>query len=516
MQLKVLDTTLRDGTQQKGANVSVNDKLEIAQKLDKLGVQYIEGGWPGSNPKDVEFFQEAKKLKLKNSEIVAFCSTCYKKNKAEEDPNLLATVESGVKTAVVFGKTWDLHVRDVLGTSLKKNLEMIESSIAFLTSKKIKVIFDAEHFFDGYKANPEYALKCLQSAEKGGAINLSLCDTNGGTLTKDLKKIIQTVRKETKVELGIHAHNDCDLAVANTLSAVEAGVSLIQGTVNGYGERTGNTNLCSVIPNLQLKMGYRVIPAAKLKKLFYISQFVTETLNFKPFERAPYVGDSAFTHKAGVHASAMLKNSKSYEHIEPELVGNERHFTVSELSGKSNVIALSRELGIDLSGEQIQKVLKKVKTKEKRGFHYEGAEASFELLIHKILKGYKIPFELVDYLVTSRYSEKDGEDSMDARVTLQIDGKFFHTYGTGNGPVSALDHAMRKTLESVYPKIKDVALIDYKVRIFNVSLGTSAKTRVLIQMRCGNKHWTTVGSSSNIIIASLQALVDGYEYFLLG
>ncbi len=514
MQLRVLDTTLRDGTQQKGANVSVHDKIEIAKKLDKLGIQYIEGGWPGSNPKDVEFFKEAKKLKLKNSEIVAFCSTCYKKNKAKDDPNLIATVKSGVKTAVIFGKSWDLHVKDILGVSLKKNLEMIESSVAFLTKKKIKVIFDAEHFFDGYKSNPDYVIQSLKAAEKGGTVNLSLCDTNGGTLTQELKEIIQIVKKNTKVELGIHVHNDCDLAVANTLAAVEEGVKLIQGTINGYGERTGNTNLCSVIPNLQLKMGYQVLPKNNLKKLYYISQFVTETLNFKPFERSPYVGDSAFTHKAGVHASAMLKNSKSYEHIEPELIGNERHFTISELSGKSNVIALSKELGIKLSDKQIQKVLKKVKNKEKFGFHYEGAEASFELLLHKLLKGYKTPFELVDYLVTSQYSELEGEDSMDARVTLQKDGKFYHTFASGNGPVSALDTAMRKTLEKIYPKLKDVSLIDYKVRIFDIALGTFAKTRVLIQMRSGNKYWTTVGCSSNIIVASLQALVDGYEYAL--
>lgn len=515
MQLQVLDTTLRDGTQQKGINISVHDKLEIAKKLDNLGIHYIEGGWPGSNPKDAEFFREAQKIKWKNTEIVAFCSTCYKKNKAEEDPNLLATVESGVKTAVVFGKTWDLHVKEILGTSLKRNLEMIETSVAFLTEQGIKVIFDAEHFFDGYKANPKYALECLQSAEKGGAMNLSLCDTNGGTLTSEIQTIVEVVKKETKIDLGIHAHNDADLAVANSLAAVEAGVNLVQGTINGYGERTGNTNLCSVVPNLQIKMGHQVLPEQNFKKMYYTSQFVAETLNLKPSEKLPYVGDSAFTHKAGVHASAVLKNSKSYEHIEPETVGNERHFTVSELSGKSNVIALSRELGIELDDKQIQKVLKKIKEKEKRGFHYEGAEASFELLVHQVLEGYETPFELVDYLVTSRYSQVDGEDSMDARVTLQMDGKFYHTFDTGNGPVSALDHAMRKTLEKVIPKLKNVTLIDYKVRIFDMASGTSAKTRVLIQMRSGNKYWTTVGCSSNIIIASLQALVDGYEYALL-
>jgi len=515
MQLCVLDTTLRDGTQQKGVNISVHDKIEIAKKLDKLGVHFIEGGWPGSNPKDEEFFRKIQKVKFKNSEIVAFCSTCYKKNKSAEDSNLLATVKSGVKTAVIFGKSWDLHVKEILGVSLKKNLEMIEDSISFLTKKGIQVIFDAEHFFDGYKVNPEYALQTLKVAEKGGAINLSLCDTNGGTLTEEVWEIVQEVKSEIKVELGIHVHNDCDLAVANTMAAVNAGATLIQGTINGYGERTGNANLCSIIPNLQIKKGYKILPKQNLKKLFYIAQFITETFNFKPFARLPYVGNSAFTHKAGIHASAMLKNSRSYEHMEPNLVGNERHFTISELSGKSNIIALTKELKINLSAEQIQKVLQKVKKKEKQGFHYEGAEASSELLIHQILPDYKNPFELVDYLVTSRYSELQGEDSMDARVTLQITGKFYHTFASGNGPVSALDNAMRQTLEAIYPKLKKASLIDYKVRIFDVALGTAAKTRVLIQMRSGNEYWTTVGCSSNIIIASLQALVDGYEYALL-
>lgn len=515
MRLSVLDTTLRDGTQQKGVNISVHDKIEIAKKLDKLGIHYIEGGWPGSNPKDEEFFREIQKVKLKNSEVIAFCSTRYKKNKPEQDPNLLATVKSGVKTTVIFGKSWDLHVREILGVSLKKNLEMIEDSIAFLTKKGVRVIFDAEHFFDGYKANSEYALQTLKAAEKGGAINLSLCDTNGGTLTEEIREIVQKVKQETNLELGIHVHNDCDLAVANTMEAVGAGVTLIQGTINGYGERTGNANLCSIIPNLQIKKDYKILPTQNLKKLYYIAQFITETLNFKPFERLPYVGDSAFTHKAGVHASAMLKNSRSYEHTDPTLVGNERHFTISELSGKSNVLALTKELDIKLSDIQIQKVLQKVKQKEKQGFHYEGAEASFEILIHQILDKYKSPFELVDYLVTSRYSEMQGEDSMDARVTLQIGGKFYHTFAAGNGPVSALDNAMRKTLEQEFPKLKEVSLIDYKVRIFDIARGTGAKTRVLIQMRSGNKYWTTVGCSSNIIIASLQALIDGYEYALL-
>lgn len=513
--IKILDTTLRDGTQQKGAHVSVRDKIQIAKKLDRLGVHYIEGGWPGSNPKDAEFFQEVQKMEWENAEIVAFCSTRYKKNKAEEDSNLIATVESGVKTAVIFGKSWDMHATDILGVSLEENLEMIESSVKFLTEAGINVIFDAEHFFDGYQSNPEYALKSLKSAERGGAINLSLCDTNGGTLTEKLKSIVQVVKSQTNVELGIHAHNDSDLAVANSLAAVEAGASLVQGTINGYGERTGNANLCSIIPNLQLKMGQKILLEEDLKKIYSISKFVTETLNFKPFERQPYVGESAFTHKAGIHASAILKDRQSYEHIDPILVGNETHFTVSELSGKSNIIALTKELGFNLTPEQIQLILQKVKEKEKEGFHYEGAEASFDLIVKQSLDGYEKPFELLDYLVTTRRSESLNEETMEATAKIQLDNQIYHTAGTGNGPVSALDSAMRKTLEKKYPKLKEVSLVDYKVRIFDMSLGTSAKTRVLIQMRGNDKYWTTVGCSSNIIVASLQALLDGYEYVLI-
>lgn len=515
MQLKILDTTLRDGTQQKGVTLSLLDKLEIAKKLDQLGLTYIEGGWPGSNPKDVEFFQEAKKIKWQNSEIVAFCSTRYKKNKSEKDSNLLAVIESGVKTAVMFGKSSEMHVREILGVSLKENLEMIKSSIQFLTKQGIRVVFDAEHFFDGYKTNPEYTLKTLQAAEEGGAINLSLCDTNGGTLPGHLRGIIQVVQAKTNLELGIHVHNDSGLAVANSLVAAEEGVVLIQGTINGYGERTGNANLCTIIPNLQLKMGIKVLPAKNLKKLYFISKFVTETLNFKTFERAPYVGESAFTHKAGIHASAILKNRKSYEHIDPALIGNETRFTVSELSGKSNIMAITDDLGIKLKPEQVQEILKIVKIKEKSGLHYEGAEASFELLVRKNSKNYKVPFEIIDYLVTTRRAGFQEESSMEATVKIKIKDKIYHTAGTGNGPVSALDHAIRKTLEAIYPQLKNVALSDYKVRIFDMGLGTSAKTRVLVQMRDGKNYWTTVGCSSNIIIASLQAMVDGYEYALL-
>ena len=514
MKLKILDTTLRDGTQQKGAHLSLNDKLQIAQKLDQLGVTYIEGGWPGSNPKDADFFKEAKKIKWKNSEIIAFCSTRYKKNKVHQDPNLLATVKSGVKTTVIFGKSWDMHVRDILGVSLKENLEIIKSSVSFLTKKGLKVIFDAEHFFDGFKSNSDYALKTLKAAEEGGAINLSLCDTNGGSLPEEIRPILQKVKKTTTLELGIHTHNDSGLAVANSLTAVDEGVTLIQGTINGFGERTGNANLCTIIPTLQLKKGYQIIPSRNLKKIYHISQFVTETFNFKPFERAPYVGEATFTHKAGIHAAAILKNRRSYEHINPSLVGNETHFTVSELSGKSNITALTKEMGVKLSAKQIQEILKEVKNKEKIGLHFEGAEASFELLVRRSQKKYKKPFELVDYLVTTKRSDLEKEGLMEATVKLKIKNKIYHTAGTGNGPVSALDYAIRKSLESVYPQLKSVSLSDYKVRIFDMALGTSAKTRVLLQMKNQKKYWTTVGCNSNIIVASLQALLEGYEYAL--
>ncbi len=509
------DTTLRDGSQAEGVSFSLEDKLKITEMLDKLGIHYVEGGWPGSNPKDIEYFKSVQNLKLNQIKVAAFGSTRHKKYKAEEDPNLIALIESNTPVVTIFGKSWDFHAKEALKVSLDENLKMIEESIKFLKSKNREVIYDAEHFFDGYKSNPEYALKTLEAALNGGADNLTLADTNGGTITSELAEIIDEVKKRfPDIALGIHAHNDSELAVANSIVAVEKGVELVQGTINGIGERCGNANLCSIIPNIELKLGINVLEPEQLKMLTKVSKLVFELANLIPNEKLPYVGKSAFAHKGGIHVSAIQRNPKTYEHINPELVGNKRRVLISELSGKSNVIYKLRELGIETSEIDIpEKLVKEIKRLEHEGYYFEGAEASFELLIKKAKGEYKPLFNLKDYrLIIEREEE---EIISEATVKLEINGKEYHTVAEGNGPVNALDMALRKALIEEYPEIKEIKLVDYKVRVLGGKDGTAAKVRVLIESKAGNRYWATVGVSENIIEASWRALVESFEYFIL-
>ncbi len=522
MKVQLYDTTLRDGAQQEGISFSVADKLRIVQKLDELGIHFIEGGWPGANPKDTEFFVRAKELKLKNSMLVAFGSTKHPDSKAGTDPNLAALVEAGTRVVTIVGKSWDVHVTQLLEISLEDNLQVIADSIVFLKSHGLQVFFDAEHFFDGYKANPEYALKVVEVAARAGADCVVLCDTNGGGLPHEITAAIGAVRGRVAVPLGIHVHNDGELAVANSIAAVQAGVTQVQGTINGYGERCGNANLCSVIPTLKLKMGIDCITDEQLAKLTETSRFVAELANMAPSSTLPYVGTSAFTHKGGLHVSGILKWENSYQHIDPRLVGNRPRVVVSELSGKSNIIYKAKELGINLSarGKQAREVVQKIKELESRGFQYENAEASFELLLHRAQPGYEPPFELIDFMVVverhRRPSSKgDTELLSEATVKVRVGNEVFHTASEGNGPVNALDQALRKALVEFYPEISKVQLVDYKVRILEESVGTASQVRVLIESSDGQRKWRTVGGSTNIIDASWLALADSLEYYLI-
>jgi len=510
------DTTLRDGSQAEGISFSVEDKLRITEALDKLGINYVEGGWPGSNPKDMEYFKLAKDLKLNQAKVTAFGSTRYYKFKPEDDPNLLALIDAQTPVCCIFGKSWDFHVKEALKVSLEKNLEMIYDSIKFLKSKGREVVYDAEHFFDGYKNNPEYALKTLKSAIEGGADFICLADTNGGTLTSDLIKIITEVKKNfPNIKLGIHAHNDSDLAVANSIAAVELGAEMVQGTINGYGERCGNANLCSIIPNIELKLGIKNLKPEQLKMLYEISHFVSELANLPHNNRLPYVGESAFAHKGGIHVSAVQKHPATYEHIEPELVGNKRRVLVSELSGKSNILFKMKELGIEIKDKEElpKKIVQEIKKLESEGFEFEGAEGSFELLIKKASGEYKPIFNLKNYRVIIE-KEKENNLISEATIKIEINGKEVHTVAEGDGPVNALDNALRKALLDFYPELKDVLLSDYKVRVLGSHKGTASKVRVLIETRKDKNIWGTVGVSENIIEASWQALIDSIEYFI--
>lgn len=511
--IKLFDTTLRDGSQAEGISFSAQDKLRIAQELDRLGVHYIEGGWPGSNPKDNQFFQEAKKLKLKRAKLVAFGSTRRKDTAASKDSNLLAIVNSGVKVACIFGKSWDMQVTHALRATLDENLEMIRDSVKFLRSKKLEVIYDAEHFFDGYRANPEYALKTLAAAHEAGAANLTLCDTNGGSLPTQISDTVYVVREMLpKAEIGIHTHNDSGCAVANALAAVEAGATLVQGVINGFGERCGNADLIVLIADLQLKMGHKILPAVQLRSLTEVSRAISEIANIVPNDRQPYVGQSAFAHKGGVHVSAVARHTATYEHIDPSVVGNERRILVSELSGKSNVLMKHQELQLD--GKASGAVLEALKKKELEGYHFEGAEASFSLLVEKALGRYKPAFQLDSYRVAVE-NGPSGTPTTEATVKLRVNGKADHTVGEGDGPVNALDNALRKALEKFYPSLKQMTLTDFKVRVLNAAAGTAAKVRVLIESRDARDEWTTMGVSSNLIEASWFALVDAVEYKLV-
>lgn len=515
-QIKIYDTTLRDGSQTEGISFSLEDKMRITKKLDELGVHYIEGGWPFSNPKDLEFFEKAKSISFKNSRLAAFGSTRQKRHRAEKDPNLNALVASGASVITIFGKSWDLHVKNVLGVTLDENLELIRESLAFLKSRVEEVFYDAEHFFDGYKADPAYALKTLHAAEEAGADCMILCDTNGGTLVEEVEEIIQAVQKEIDTPLGIHTHNDSDLAVANTLAAVGLGINHVQGTINGYGERCGNADLCSIIPNLMLKMGFDCISDAQLLTLTEVSTFVSELANLRHDPHKPFVGESAFAHKGGIHVSAVQKVSRSYEHIKPQRVGNKQKILISELSGKSNIISKAREFGLDLTREtaEIKDLLKQLKKLEHEGFQFEGAEASFELLLKKAMGLYTPFFDLEAFRVIVERREWDQKPVAEATIKIKVDGQVEHTAATGDGPVNALDNALRKALVSFYPRIQEMSLIDFKVRILNEHAGSSARTRVLIESGDEETNWGTVGVSDNIIEASWQALVDSVEYKL--
>jgi 2-isopropylmalate synthase len=499
------------------------DKLHIAQKLDELGIHFIEGGWPGSNPKDVEFFERARNLTLTNSALVAFGSTRRPKARTETDANLLALADAGMKVVTIVGKSSVLQVTQVLETTLDENLSMVADSISYLKTKGRTVFFDAEHFFDGFKADPGYALRVLEVAAGAGADCLVLCDTNGGTLPREIMAVVDTVRKQTTVPLGIHAHNDGELAVANTLAAVSAGVSQVQGTINGYGERCGNANLCSIVPALKLKIGIDCVTDEQLIRLTEVAHYVSEIANLIPDAFLPYVGLSAFSHKAGLHVSGMEKWADSYQHIDPAWVGNQRRVVVSELSGKRNIIYKAREMGLDLPlrGKEAQKLLEQVKWLESRGFQYDSAEASFELLVHRAKPDYQPPFELVDFMIVVEAhrrppTRKGLEETLsEAMVKVRVGTEIMHTAAEGNGPVNALDQALRKALLQFYPGLSQVRLVDYKVRILEGSIGTGSSVRVLIESSDGVDDWRSVGSSTDIIEASWQALADSLEYWLL-
>ncbi|WP_375515454.1 citramalate synthase [uncultured Nostoc sp.] len=531
-QLWLYDTTLRDGTQREGLSVSIEDKLRIARRLDQLGIPFIEGGWPGANPKDVQFFWQLQEDPLKLAEIVAFCSTRRPNSTAATEPMLQDILAAGTRWVTIFGKSWDLHVTTSLKTTLEENLAMIRDTIEYLRSQGRRIIYDAEHWFDGYKHNRDYALQTLEAAIASGAEWLVLCDTNGGTLPHEISQIVQDVvrvtgnwglgtRKDSSQspipQIGIHTHNDSEMAVANAIAAVMAGAKMVQGTINGYGERCGNANLCSLIPNLQLKLGYSCITEDQLTQLTEASRFVSEVVNLAPDEHAPFVGLSAFAHKGGIHVSAVERNPLTYEHIQPEQVGNHRRIVISEQSGLSNVLAKARSFGIDLDQlkAEAKQILQRLKDLESEGFQFEAAEASFALLMHEALGGRQKFFEVKGFQVHCDLIEGKETSNALATVKLAVDGKNILEAAEGNGPVAALDAALRKALVNFYPQIATFDLTDYKVRILNGHTGTAAKTRVLVESGNGRQRWTTVGVSTNILEASYQAVVEGLEYGLL-
>ncbi|MBI4848040.1 MAG: citramalate synthase [Nitrospirae bacterium] len=515
--IDLYDTTLRDGAQSEDVSFSVEDKLRIMWKLDDLGIHYIEGGWPGSNPRDAEFFNKAKKFKFKNAQLAAFGSTYHASNKVNNDPNIKALLAAKTPVITIVGKTWDFHVKEALRVSQQTNLELIYNSIEYLKKRVSKVFFDAEHFFDGYKANPEYALKALEAAVTGGADCLVLCDSNGGTLPPDIAKIVKTVSEKFKFPLGIHAHNDSECAVANSIVAIENGVMQVQGTINGLGERCGNANLISVIPNLKLKLKFDCISDTDLKKLKDVSRFVTEIANMRHFKRQPYVGDSAFAHKGGIHVSAIQRHPQTYEHIRPDTVGNYQRVLVSDLGGRSNIIRKIKDfkLKVDPDSPKVTQVVRELKELENQGFQFEGAEASFELLIKKTFGLHRKFFDLMGFRLIVEKREEGGDPVSEATIMVKVGKTLEHTAATGHGPVNALDNALRKALEKFYPQLKHVKLLDYKVRVLTAGVGTSAKVRVLIESGDETHKWGTVGVSENIIEASYQALVDSIEYKLL-
>lgn len=515
MKLEIFDTTLRDGTQGEGISLSVNDKLLIAKKLDEFGIDIIEGGWPGSNPKDAEFFSKAKLLGLKNAKICAFGSTARGLNLIDTDPNLKALLRSETEVVSIFGKTWQLHSKVGLGLSEDENAELIFKSVKFLTSHGRRVIFDCEHFFDGFKDDSSFSIKMIQAAISGGADTIVLCDTNGGSLPHEISEIVRSVKNQFDIMLGIHAHNDGELAVANSIAAVNAGVSQIQGTINGVGERCGNANLCSILPNLLLKQNYLTNSDIQINQITALSGFMYEMMNVTPFPRQAFVGKSAFAHKGGIHVSAVLKDSQMYEHITPESVGNIQRVLISDLSGQSNIKYKAEEFGIDLSlnPDLSKKVVDRIKHLEFEGYQFEGADASFELLVRSESGEFSPFFKIIESRVHVS-ANGSGNSVSDATLKVGVGDEIEHTASDGNGPVNALDNALRKALSRFYPEIKNVKLIDYKVRVIDEKEGTGAKVRVLIESGDHHESWVTVGVSENIIDASLKALSDSLNYKL--
>ena len=513
-QVFLYDTTLRDGTQREDISLSVDDKLVIAKHLADFGFHYIEGGWPGSNPKDAEFFTRAAKLDLGQAKLAAFGRTRQKNKQCEQDSNLQALLEAQTPVVTMVGKSSDYHVKLVLAATLEENLAMIRDSVAYMKSKGREVMFDAEHFFDGFIANRDYALATLRAAAEAGADWLVLCETNGGKLPWEVEEIVREVKRHVSTPLGAHCHNDSGCGVANSLAAVRGGCTQVQGTINGYGERVGNANLTTVIPNLQLKMGKNVVTPAQLRELTSLAHFVAEMVNLKHYNHAPYIGHSAFVHKGGIHVAAMLKAADTYQHIDPALVGNEMRSVVSELSGRGNLQFHAKAIGIDLNNDDAQRVLNHIKHLEHDGFTFEAAEASMELMLHRLRPDYKQPFELIDYMViTERRQSRGLLSEATAKVKVGDEVKFMAA--EGNGPVNALSTALRSALAAAYPVLKTVRLIDYKVRILDSANGTSAQVRVLITFQGGGHVWTTVGASTNIIDASWLALSDSLEYALV-
>lgn len=516
--VKIYDVTLRDGTQGESISFSIHDKIRIAQKLDELGVHYIEGGWPGSNERDEGFFEEAKRLRLRTAKIAAFGSTRRAKVTCEKDSSIQALLQAETPVVTIVGKSWDFHVTEALKISLEANLEVIHDSVTYLKKHVDEVFFDAEHFFDGYKNNPEYAIQAISAARDAGADVIVLCDTNGGTMPWDIESIVDKVNSELEnPSLGIHTHNDGELGVANSLYAVRGGVSQIQGTMNGYGERCGNANLCSIIPNLKLKMDIDCLEDNELKNLYDVSHFIHELTNLPPIKHDAFVGESAFAHKGGIHVSAVMKDPTTYEHITPEVVGNRRRILISDLSGRSNILYKAKELGVELDpkDERVIAILNDLKKLENEGYEFEGADASFELLVRKAIGEYRKPFHLKSARTITEKRADNEDPSTEATIVVEVDGITEHMVASGNGPVNAMDQALRKALERFYPNLKEVRLKDYRVRVLSTNPGTDAVVRVLIESGDGESDWSTVGVSENIVEASWEALIDSIDYKIL-
>jgi 2-isopropylmalate synthase len=513
----IYDTTLRDGCQAEDVAFSVHDKLRVVRYLDDLGVHFIEGGWPSSNPKEMAFFEQVRDLDLKHAQVAAFGSTHRASTAVEDDPNVAGLLASGTDVITIFGKSWTFHVTEALNIPLERNLELIRDTLKYLKAHRSRVFYDAEHFFDGYRADPEYALATLQAAAEGGADALVLCDTNGGSMPWDVEQAMGAVARRVDVPLGIHCHNDSEMAVANSITAVLAGATQVQGTINGFGERCGNANLISVIANLELKVGVHCLPEGQVRRLKETSAGLYELANLPHAKRQPYVGESAFAHKGGVHVSAVEKNARTYEHVEPETVGNHRRVLISDYSGRANVLAKAKEFGIDLTDTATipAEILSGLKDLEASGFQFEGAEASFELLIHKALGTHRRFFDLIGFRVIVEKRTAGEEDISEATVKVRVGEDEQLMAAEGDGPVNALDLALRAALSRFYPQINEFRLVDYKVRVLTGTHGTASRVRVLVESGDAHGTWGTVGVSTNVIEASYQALVDAIEYRLM-